>query len=205
MLVVACGTSFSASAPDGGAPSEGGLGQDSAATKESGSPEAGGSETGGADTGVVETGGSEGGGAETGSVEAGGADTAPPVEAGGPGTYCGPGLVCTGTGGQQGTVCCVADQNTPSYQCASADCGCDTQLDCSSDDDCPASRCCIDKQTDVGCSSGHYVASCRLACLTAAHMCNPAKQQPQCQAAQSCSTDTSGVALPAGAGFGVCN
>ena len=195
VLLVACGTSFSASGPDSGGSTDAAAGQDSEAASEGGGQEAGGTETGG----------SEGGGAETGSVEAGGGDTGPSVEGGGPGTYCGPALVCTGTGGQQGTVCCVA-KVAPMYQCAGSDCGCDTQLDCSSDADCQGNQCCIDTQkVDGGCSTGHFVATCRVACLTAAHMCDPAKQPSQCRTNQSCSPDASSVGLPAGSGFGICN
>jgi hypothetical protein len=174
-------------------------GGDSATVGEAGGLESGGNETGGAETGAK-----EGGGLEAGSGEAGASDTGMAVEGGGPGTSCGPGLVCTGTGGQQGTVCCVDDMAAPTYQCAGSDCGCSTQLECSSDADCMGNQCCIDKKADGGCTVGHFVASCRVACLTAAHMCDPAQAASACLVPLSCSPDTSNVGLPAGAGFGIC-
>jgi hypothetical protein len=174
-------------------------GGDSATIGEAGGLEAGGNETGG-----LETGAKEGGGPEAGSGEAGASDTGMAVEGGGPGTSCGPGLVCTGTGGQQGTVCCVDDTAAPTYQCAGSDCGCSTQLECSSDADCMGNQCCIDKKADGGCTGGHFVASCRVACLTAAHMCDPSQAASACLVPLSCSPDTSNVGLPAGAGFGIC-
>jgi hypothetical protein len=199
VFVVACGTGFSASSPDGGGSIDGGGGADSVALGEGGGPEAGGGDTGGG-----ETGGPEGGGLEAGGGEAGASDTGTPAEGGSPGTSCGPGLVCNGMGGQQGTICCVDDTSTPSYACAGSDCGCATQLACASDADCKGAVCCIDKKTDAGCGGGHFVSSCRATCLTATHMCDPAQAASACLIPLTCSPDTSTVDLPAGAGFGIC-
>jgi len=128
-----------------------------------------------------------------------------PGEAGPVGTFCGAGPVCTGTGGQQGTVCCVTNGNPPSYACAGAECGCATQLDCSSDTDCTGSlRCCIANRNDVACTAGHFVARCQATCPTGErHMCTPGAPAGTCLG--PCSGDTTNVGLPAGAGFGVCN
>ncbi len=63
---------------------------------------------------------------------------------GGRGTYCGPALTCTGSGGQQGTICCLAPPTGAA--CASESCGCNAeQLECSRDGDCGGadSICCL--------------------------------------------------------------
>lgn len=121
------------------------------------------------------------------------------------GTYCGPGLVCTGADMQQGTICCVAGDNPPSYQCAGAECGCATQLACSSDAECGVgTHCCIDNRKDTACSNGHWVARCQAVCL-GDQLCDPTGPGTQCLAMKACSPDASNVGLPANAGFGVCN
>ncbi len=88
---------------------------------------------------------------------------------------------------------------------AAAECGCETQLDCARDANCPSgSICCIANQQDAACASGHYVATCQATCTSGQHMCDPNAQQLQCSTGQTCNPDTGGVNLPI-AGFGVCN
>lgn len=162
---------------------------------------------GGSSDGGGQSGSSSGGGGDGGSrLDAGGDSNPPPTEAGEPpGTYCGPDLECSGTGMQQGKVCCVTDGNPPAYACAGAECGCATQLDCARDDECgTAMRCCIFNRMDSSCPAGHYVASCAADCVGGAHLCVPGGGPAQCIATQACSPDTTSVGLPLQAGFGVC-
>ncbi|HEX8796900.1 MAG TPA: hypothetical protein VF765_38375 [Polyangiaceae bacterium] len=145
-----------------------------------------------------------GNGSEGGRSDAAGVEAGPPLEAGPVGTYCGPDIVCTGTGMQQGSVCCITSNNPPAYGCAGANCGCDTQLDCSSDAECGALRCCIRNATDSACSGGHWVARCAADCVGGFHMCVPGAGAMQCLVGQSCSMDTSNAGLPPQSGFGIC-
>jgi len=126
----------------------------------------------------------------------------------GTGTYCGPGLVCSGAPPQQGTLCCVDQNTTPAkYGCAAVECGCATQLACSSDTGCQAGwSCCIEDRQDATCGSGHFVATCQAtACSNnQEHMCDPSALTNPCPGGQVCNPDTGGVNLPI-AGFGICN
>lgn len=155
---------------------------------------------GSADAGATKTDGGSSGSGSGGASEAG-TEGGVPVPSG---TYCGPNLVCTGSGMQQGTVCCVSGDNPPSYECAGAQCGCATQLDCSSDAECGlGTHCCIDDRKDTACSTGHWIARCQAVCL-AEQLCDPAGPPAQCLAMKSCTSDASNVGLPSNAGFGVC-
>jgi hypothetical protein len=135
-------------------------------------------------------------------VEGGGGEASPPVEAGLSGTYCGPQLRCTGTGSQQGTLCCVENITPPGYACAATHCACETQLGCSDDTGCPGQKCCIAQRVEGTCATGHYVSYCGTVCDT--HMCNPAGPSTQCGPPQACSGNGTAVGLPAGQGFGIC-
>jgi hypothetical protein len=115
------------------------------------------------------------------------------------GVACG-GSTCSGTT----PVCCAGASPT----CAHQECGCETQLECASEKNCPitAPFCCIDNRSDLTCSAGHFISRCAPACLNGSNrLCSPA-------AVASCGTgvcttdpgDLSGVGLPANAGFGVC-
>jgi hypothetical protein len=192
LLTVGCGSSFSSSSPDTDGSADEAARADSAPDGKGGTPEAGRADASGPEAGQVESGGAEGGG----PAEAGGAE----------GTYCGPMLVCNGTGKQQGSVCCVPTASSPMYSCASSACGCgDTQLDCASDADCGGQHCCIENVT-TSCSDGQFVASCQATCPVTAHrLCKPGGAKSECPVLGSCSTDTSAVGLPSSQGFGVCN
>ena len=113
-------------------------------------------------------------------------------------------MMCTGMGGQQGTVCCVSSGSATAYQCASVSCGCATQLDCSSDAECGGLRCCMRNETDSGCAAGHWVGRCATDCVGGSHMCVPGAGSGQCLPTQSCSMDTTSVGLPTQSGFGIC-
>lgn len=126
----------------------------------------------------------------------------------GGGTQCGPTLLCTGTGGQQGTICCVgSSMGSPQYQCAGASCGCDTQLECTSNADCGGSTpiCCIRQSAVANCGGGHFVAKCSADCANGGiQACDPNAAQPTCASGQQCVTDATCVGLPPSQGFGVC-
>lgn len=139
----------------------------------------------------------------------GGGSASDGASSGGGGTQCGPGLLCTGTGGQQGTICCVGGATTgsPQYQCAGALCGCDTQIECASNADCGGSTptCCIRQRVDTGCSGGHIVAMCSADCANGGQQaCDPNASQTTCANGQQCASDPTCVGLPPSQGFGVC-
>jgi hypothetical protein len=105
-------------------------------------------------------------------------------------------------------VCCLTNV---SGMCAHQACGCETQLECTSDADCAPSSgiCCIQNNLmDAACTSGHVVARCAAACSNGSvRMCTP-NASGQC-AGQQCSTDSGDLqnaGLPIlGAGtYGVC-
>lgn len=171
--------------------------------------EEGGAEGGGGDGGAKgkDSGGKDGSAADATSKDTGVSDTGAKDGAGrdapaGPPTYCGPGLICSGSGTQQGNICCVSGGSSPKYACAAEECGCATQLDCDRPGDCAGQVCCIRLVMDSTCSSGHFVASCESKCEGGRVMCDP-RGIKGCGAA-SCSGDTSSVGLPSGAGFGIC-
>ncbi|THD46081.1 MAG: hypothetical protein E8A46_27555 [Bradyrhizobium sp.] len=197
---VACGGSTFTTA---GAGDDGGTASSSGGSADSGgsSGEAGGDDDSGGSPDAVpggeggsgEAGGGEGGSGEAGSVE------------GGPGLaiQCGPQTQCSGAT----PVCCLGAAGA---SCAHAECGCETQLECTSDLDCqlPTALCCIDQRQDATCAAGHFAAKCAAACLNgASHLCDPNSQKIQCAPGAQCSNDQSdlqNVGLPAFPGYGVC-
>jgi hypothetical protein len=199
----ACGSAFSSAGPEGGTgegggPSDAGGPADSASKPDT-SVDAERAKEAAPDAVTAEGGKST----EAGRVDAGK----------GKPTYCGAMLECTGTGGQQGTVCCIAGATaSPTYGCATAGCACsDTQLDCAYESDCPGQHCCIGKQidADAGCPTGHYVAGCQATCGSGfKQLCDPKSLTPGCggllKACAQGGTFTVPVGLPPDSGFGVC-
>jgi hypothetical protein len=134
-----------------------------------------------------------------GGSEGGGSEGGPDMGAGS--VHCGP-ATCSGVT----PVCCAAS----SFTCAHVQCGCTTQLECSSNADCSslAPVCCVNRRAaDLTCASNHFVARCAVACTNGAlEMCDPNSRTDTCVNAQ-CSSDSgdlANVGLPANGGYGVC-
>ncbi|HEY6461051.1 MAG TPA: hypothetical protein VIY73_12895 [Polyangiaceae bacterium] len=185
-----CGTPFAASSGGGDGGSGGGNGDGAANADGSGGE-------GGTIAGEAGTTGDA-------STAADGASEAAPKDgassAGDAGVPCGSATTCSGTT----PVCCFASSG-PS--CAHLECGCNVQLDCASDADCPVAAlglCCVGSTQDATCTNGHPHARCMAQCSGGTkEMCDPAA--PTCSNG-SCSTDTSdlqNVGLPAGP-YGIC-
>jgi hypothetical protein len=109
----------------------------------------------------------------------------------------------------QSQTCCTMVSAPNSSNCTGGACGCSTQLDCWSDANCAGAMtvCCIGSRTDTQCGSSHFVAQCRVACLTGeSRLCDPnashcASLKPACSVD---SGDLQNVGLPPGQGYGVC-
>jgi hypothetical protein len=120
-------------------------------------------------------------------------------EAGSSGVQCGA-TVCTGTA----PLCCA----TTSPTCAHVNCGCTTELACTSDAECGGAQpvCCISQVMDAVCPSGRLLARCSITCGgDAARLCTAA--DTACPSGRTCSMDSGdlqNVGLPSGQGIGVC-